>query len=107
VPVLAIHALDDHFIPYAGGDLVGLPSDAISVPDRMAQWAQQNGCDDATTTRQENPWVVVTTWTGCDETTELWSVDDWDHGWPRASTPEGEGHMDATAVLLDFFDAHT
>jgi len=106
VPVLAIHALDDSFVPYQGGDLVGLPSDAISVPDRMAQWAARNGCDPSPTTRQENQWVIVTMWTGCQATTELWSIDDWDHGWPHAQTPDGEGHIDATKVLLDFFDAH-
>ena len=105
VAVLAIHAFDDHFIPYEGGDLVGLPSDAVSVPERVAQWAAQNGCQPEPTTRNENEWVVVTTWQGCDAPTELWSIDDWDHGWPRASSPEDEGHIDATEVLLDFFDA--
>jgi polyhydroxybutyrate depolymerase len=106
VPVLAVHALDDSFIPYGGGDLLGLPSDAISVPDRMAAWAKQNGCDPTPSHRQENQWVTVTTWTGCtdDSTTELWSIDDYDHNWPRAQTPEADGHMDASSVLLDFFD---
>lgn len=106
VPVLAVHAVDDSFIPYQGGDLLGLPSDAISVPDRMAAWAKQNGCNPTPSHRQENQWVTVTTWTGCTggARTELWSIDDYNHNWPRAQTPEADGHIDATTVLLDFFD---
>jgi polyhydroxybutyrate depolymerase len=103
--VLAIHAVDDTLIPYDGGDLLGLPSDAVSVPSRMAAWARQNGCAATPSHRQENDWVTVTTWTDCTGgQTELWSIDDYKHGWPRASTPDAEGHMDATTVLLDFFD---
>jgi poly(3-hydroxybutyrate) depolymerase len=107
VPVLVVHALDDSFIPYDGGDLLGLPSDAISVPDRLAAWATQNGCDPEPSHRQHNQWVTVTTWSGCtgEARTELWSIDDYNHNWPRAQTPEADGHLDATTVLLDFFDA--
>jgi polyhydroxybutyrate depolymerase len=105
MPVLAVHATDDTFIPYSGGHLLGLPSDAVSVPDRMADWARQNGCVATPTYRHENAWVTVTVWTDCTGgRTELWSIDDYKHGWPRANNAEGEGHMDATKVLLDFFD---
>jgi poly(3-hydroxybutyrate) depolymerase len=57
---------------------------------------------------ESTPGLAVTRWSGCDDGTavELWTLAGWGHEWPRAGAPTQPGVIDATEVILDFFDAH-
>ena len=108
VSVLAIHGNADPIAGYAGGSLMGFDLGNPSVPDRMAAWASFDGCDPETATDDSTRSLTVTHWSGCEEGTavELWTLAGWGHAWPRAGSPTQHGVIDATDVILDFFDAH-
>jgi polyhydroxybutyrate depolymerase len=108
VSVLAIHGEADPIAGYAGGSLMGFDLGNPSVPDRMAAWASFDGCDPETTTDHPTRSLTVTRWSGCEDGTavELWTLAGWGHEWPRAGSPTQDGLIDATDVILDFFDAH-
>jgi polyhydroxybutyrate depolymerase len=109
VSVIAVHGDDDHIVPYDGGVLVGNRVDNPSVPDRARAWAEADGCDPAPRDATPAPGVTVTVWSGCRAGTsvELWTVHGADHGWPLGpDSPTAPGPVNATAAILDFFDAH-
>jgi polyhydroxybutyrate depolymerase len=108
VSVLAIHGDADAIAGYAGSSLMGFDLGNPSVPDRMAAWASFDGCGAQPTVDGSTPGLTVTRWPGCDDDTdvELWTLDGWGHEWPRAAAPTQPGVIDATEVVLDFFDAH-
>lgn len=105
VSVLAIHGGADEVAAYEGGSLMGFELGNPSAPDRMAAWAEHDGCDPDPERVRPHEGLVVTRWTGCAEGTvvELWTITGWGHRWPRADTPAEPGVIDATEVILDFF----
>jgi polyhydroxybutyrate depolymerase len=74
----------------------------------MAAWAAFDGCDADPTVTESTPGLAVTRWSDCEDGTavELWTLAGWGHLWPRAGAPTQPGVIDATEVILDFFDAH-
>ena len=108
ISVLAVHGDADPIAGYTGSSLMGFDLGNPSVPDRMAAWASFDGCDAEPTVDESTPGLAVTRWSGCDEGTavELWTLAGWGHEWPRAEATSQPGVIDATAVILDFFDAH-
>lgn len=108
VSVLAVHGDADAIAGYDGSSLMGFDLGNPSVPDRMAAWASFDGCGAAPTVDDSTPGLVVTRWSQCDGGTEveLWTLGGWGHQWPRAEAPSQPGVIDATEVILDFFDAH-
>jgi polyhydroxybutyrate depolymerase len=108
VSVLAIHGDADPIAGYAGGSLRGFDLGNPSVPDRMAAWASFDRCDPQSATDDSTRSLTVTRWSGCEAGTavELWTLAGWGHEWPRAGSPTQAGVIDATDVILDFFDAH-
>jgi polyhydroxybutyrate depolymerase len=103
VPVLAIHGDADQLVPVEGHSLAGFDLGNPSVPDRMAQWAERNGCDRTATPDAPAEGVTRLTWSNCvpGVDTELWTLSEIGHEW-TTGTP-----IDATEVVLDFLDAHT
>jgi polyhydroxybutyrate depolymerase len=108
VSVLAVHGDADPIAGFTGSSLMGFDLGNPSVPDRMAAWASFDGCDAEPTVDESTPGLTVTRWSGCDDGTavELWTLAGWGHEWPRAVVPAEPGVIDATEVVLDFFDAH-
>jgi polyhydroxybutyrate depolymerase len=108
VSVLAVHGDADAIAGYGGSSLMGFDLGNPSVPDRMAEWASFDGCGAQPAVDDSTPGLVVTRWSGCDEGTEveLWTLDGWGHEWPRAEAATRPGVIDATEVVLDFFDSH-
>lgn len=105
IPVLAIHGDADDAIHFEGNYLLGFELGNPSVPDRMAQWAERNGCDPDAELAAAGTGVARYRWNGCEATTELRVVSRWGHSWP-AVDGDPAGPFDATEVVLDFFDAH-
>lgn len=108
VPVLAIHGAADHTAQYGGNGLLGFNFGNPSVPERMAAWAQRDGCKPKPTTKHPHTGLTVERWHGCAAHTDvaLYTIAGWGHEWPRAKSPKDPGRIDATEVVLDFFDAH-
>jgi polyhydroxybutyrate depolymerase len=107
VSVLAIHGDADPIAGYTGSSLMGFDLGNPSVPDRMAAWASFDGCDAEPAVDESTPGLEVTRWSGCEDrtTVELWTLAGWGHEWPRAEATRQPGVIDATTVILDFFDA--
>ena len=74
----------------------------------MAAWATYDGCDAEPAVDESTRGLVVTRWSGCDDDTavELWTLAGWGHEWPRAGAATQPGVIDATTVILDFFDTN-
>jgi polyhydroxybutyrate depolymerase len=108
ISVLAVHGDADDTAVYNGNGLLGFQFGNPSVPERMEQWAKRDGCNDQPATKNRGPALTVSRWKGCakDVDVQLWTIHGWGHEWPRASSANEPGVIDATKVALDFFDAH-
>jgi len=102
VSVLAVHGDADEAVLYDGNGLLGFELGNPSVPDRMSQWAEHDGCDIEPVVEEQANDVTVTRWPHCDEGTEveLWTLAGWGHVWPVGA----DAPVDATVAVLDFFD---
>jgi polyhydroxybutyrate depolymerase len=107
VSVLAIHGDADPIAGYTGSSLMGFDLGNPSVPGRMAEWASFDGCRSEPAVDESIPGLAVARWSGCEDGTvvELWTLAGWGHEWPRAEGTSQPGVIDATTVILDFFDA--
>ncbi|KAI8951485.1 carbohydrate esterase family 1 protein [Xylaria longipes] len=114
LPVLEIHGGDDHSVYYDGGEGEGGVEPAI--PTWLGWWAERNAC---TSSKAEDSFegdVHHTTWT-CDNTEGVlqhWKVDDMGHCWAsteinfsQISVPQGPTHIQASQIIMDFFDQFT
>lgn len=108
VSVLAIHGDADDTVPYGGNGLLGLHFGNPSVPERMAAWATRDGCKTKPTTKHPHAGLTVERWHGCSSGTDvqLYTIAGWGHVWPRAKSAADPGRIDATRVVLKFFDSH-
>jgi polyhydroxybutyrate depolymerase len=105
VPVRAIHGDADDVAAYDGNSLMGFELGNPSVPERMVAWAEHNGCRPDPEAAEDGS-VTVLTWDDCADgaSVQLFTIHGWGHQWPRAASPSEPGALDATPVVLDFFD---
>jgi polyhydroxybutyrate depolymerase len=109
VSVLGIHGTGDQIVPYLGGPLLRRPEIWMPpVEETFEQWAQSGRCDPAPRFEVAAPEVTRRTWTRCAGGSQvvLYSIEGGGHGWPWVGDPMHPGKIDATTVILDFFDAH-
>jgi polyhydroxybutyrate depolymerase len=108
VSVLAVHGDADDTALYGGNGLLGYQFGNPSVPERMVLWAERDGCDPTPKTKHPHKGLTVERWRGCAAgiDVELWTIAGWGHEWPRAKSARDPGRIDATRVMLDFFDTH-
>ena len=108
VSVLAVHGDADDTAVYNGNGLLGFQFGNPSVPERMEQWAERDGCNAKPTTKKPRSGLTVSRWKGCAKgvDVQLWTIAGWGHEWPRDGSASEPGVIDATKVALDFFDAH-
>jgi polyhydroxybutyrate depolymerase len=108
VSVLAVHGDADDTVLYNGNGLLGFQFGNPSVRERMDQWAKRDGCSQRPITRKPEAGLTVTRWRGCVKgvDAQLWTIAAWGHEWPRATSARQRGVIDATDVVLDFFDSH-
>ncbi len=106
--VLTVHGKADDTVPYGGNGLLGFQFGNPSVPERMAAWANRDGCDATPRTKRPHQGLTVERWDRCAGGTavELYTIAGWGHEWPRAKSATDPGRIDATRVVLNFFDAH-
>ncbi len=121
VGVIAFHGTGDPVVPYLGGDYFsgvvashGAKVQAQPVDDAVARWAAFDGCG----TPAADAWVAGDvqhfTYPHCppDGDVELYRVIGGGHTWPGAVPLRLQrlgpttSSIDATALMLDFFDSH-
>jgi polyhydroxybutyrate depolymerase len=122
VSILAFHGTADPIVPYEGGDYfsgaalgraLGL-AQAKRVDDATAAWAAFDGCHSPPSEEFVADDVQHVTWPGCpaNGTVALYRILGGGHTWPGAIpvSPDRLGattpSIDATTLVLDFFDAH-
>lgn len=111
--VVAFHSLDDPVVPYGGGEVMNRPNLPFAgVDDAMAGWAGRAGCDPAPVTEAVSAHVDRIAYEGCTPGTDvvLYAISGDGHTWPGTFYIPRLGpvtdEIDATEILLDFFDAH-
>ena len=112
VPVVAFHGFLDQNIPFWGGVGTGVSgTDFFSQADSIGPFFDVNQCDNSSITKDfigKAIHYMMPSLTGHD--IEYWLLRDGGHSWPGSSHPGGEPvnqDIDASEVMLDFFDAHT
>lgn len=109
VSVLGIHATGDTIVPYQGGPLLRRPDIWMPpVEETFASWAEAGRCEVAPTYGMVAGDVERRRWAGCARGTEvvLYTILGGGHAWPRPDDPWSPASIDATTLLLDFFDSH-
>jgi polyhydroxybutyrate depolymerase len=105
VPVLALHALDDDVVPYAGGAIADgriaqLPP-VMPVENWAADWAARDGCGRSAIERLVSGGTELS-WPGCDADVRLYRLDTGDHDWPGGPADSAKA-ISASDVIWDFF----
>lgn len=109
VSVLGIHGTADSIVPYLGGPLLRRPDIWMPpVEETFDAWAEVGGCDADPRSSSVSGVVVRRDWDGCAPGIDvvLYSLIGGGHAWPRADDPLAPAAIDATTLILDFFDAN-
>jgi polyhydroxybutyrate depolymerase len=108
-PFVAVADTADPQVSYTGGTLAGFKLGIPAVEDRMADFAQKQGCRATHRDTKVAKDVVHMVW-NCPKgsAAELYKVIGGTHEWPGSPNgrPGTTSGIDATARILDFFDAH-
>jgi len=89
VPLMALHALDDPVLPYAGGKIGGVGS---GVPERLpvevavAAWAERDGCAATPAVSTADDGGAMLTWSDCAAPVELHRLSSGGHDWPALAS---------------------
>jgi len=118
-PLIAFHGTADPLVNYNGGSALGVNLNLPSVGARMAEFAALGGCATTPTTNQPYADVSHTVWScPANMGLELYTVSGGGHAWPGAPTDGTRGRdlpayvgyetqsIDATKLILDFFNKH-
>lgn len=112
-PMITFHGDADRPMPYAGGTVVGIDLGVPDVDTRVDEVAAKGQCEPPTEEQIADD-VVHRVWSCPDgNAVELYKVLGGGHTWP-GEDPSGVGtlgvvtdNIDATELMLDFFDQHT
>jgi polyhydroxybutyrate depolymerase len=115
LPVVAFHGTADRVVPYGDGAddgvvVVGPNAGLSGVEVNMANWARNAGCSEVRDVERIEPDVERWTFRDCRDGfgVELYSIRGGGHTWPGSPVglPGTTTTIDATAIALDWFDAH-
>jgi polyhydroxybutyrate depolymerase len=105
VPYAYFHGTEDPVVLYEGGG----PRQTQPVTQTSQGWADQNGCDGEPIDERIGDEVVHRTWTGCEASTDLYTVEGGGHTWPGAAPAGRLGHttddISATEIIWAVFKA--
>lgn len=115
VPVLQFHGTADPMVPYGGGTplvpQLGVGLVFRSVAETLDHWRTRNGCSTFEKTFYQHGDTTCVEWPDCSGgvRTALCTIEGGGHTWPGGiPIPAGKTStdVDATATMLDFFEAH-
>ena len=115
VPMIVFHGDADPIVPYDGGKSGPAEQPFPAIPDWVAQWARQNGCNETPVDLPAQGEVTGIKYVGCNQGTEVpfYTIHGGGHAWPGGGTlPKAiVGHttqdIDATRVMWEFFQQYT
>ena len=108
MPVMHFHGTGDTVVLYEGGGFTGY----ISVADSIARWREINKCGGTQSVTFDMGDSQCVTANDCAEGSEVTvcTVTNGGHTWPGGTPIPGLGitstDLDATNVMLDFFEKH-
>lgn len=88
IPVIAMHALDDPVLPYAGGRIGGVgpgTPEQLPVEMAMAAWAERDGCGMTPASSTDADRTTVLTWPDCTSPVVLYRLPVGGHDWPAVA----------------------
>ncbi len=115
IPLIAFHGTADKVVPYLGGPSPELPHlSFVSLPEWIAQYARQNGCQVDPQTFFHAGKASAIRYSGCAENAEVifYTLQEGGHAWPGSTgnppfiSGETNQDIDATALIWQFFKAH-
>jgi polyhydroxybutyrate depolymerase len=89
VPVVAMHALDDEVLPYAGGPIGGVGSGVpqiLAVEEAIGRWAAYDGCGPNPETDARADGSAVLRWPDCAAPVTLHRLPSGGHAWPVSAS---------------------
>lgn len=106
VSFLYIHGTADTVVPFEGGPTPVGPT--APVVQSLASWAQHDGCEPEPERTAVEDDVERWLWECPEATIDAYVIDGGGHTWPGAVPIDGLGEttetIDATALMLDFFE---
>ena len=121
-PAIAFHGTADPIVPFTGGTVQAeggqhFGTTAPGAEGAIAKWAEHNGCGPTPANRNIGTDVIERRWTGCGPGADVtfYRIEGGGHTWPGSIDLRKAGFaflgattatIDATALMLDFFDAH-
>lgn len=106
-PFITFHGDADSQVDYNGGNLSGFDLGIPAVEERAADFAQRQGCSATTTEETIGEDVIHISW-DCPEgaAAEVYRILDGEHIWPGSPQPGANQTVDASVLILDFFDTY-
>jgi polyhydroxybutyrate depolymerase len=89
VPVVAMHALDDEVLPYAGGPIGGVGPGVpptLAVEEAIGAWAAHDGCGLVAATDEQPDGSAVLSWPDCAAPVTLLRLPAGGHAWPSTAS---------------------
>ena len=106
-PFITFHGDADSQVDYDGGNLSGFDLGIPAVEERAADFAQRQGCSATTTEETIGEDVIHITWDCPDgAAAEVYRILGGEHIWPGSPQPGANQTVDASELILDFFDTH-
>jgi polyhydroxybutyrate depolymerase len=113
VPIMHIHARDDHHVPYYGGKGIYEPYSWPSVDSSMGRWVELNECSIGPDSFYNEAGALRQRWINVDSSCEvvLWTTEDGKHTWPGSSLIDPILGLPSQAIsandeIWEFFVAH-
>jgi polyhydroxybutyrate depolymerase len=114
VPVMALHGVNDPFVPYAGGENFLATDPLPGIEEWIESWAQRNACEEVPIDERMGQDVLLRRYASCraGSTVALYSVNEAGHVWPggmrfpgNAAGPNSDA-LETSAEMWRFFAAH-
>lgn len=115
VPAIFFHGKADPIVPYEGGayERTGIPFP--NIPEFVASYAQENGCNSTPRTLLETGNVTGIRYSECNQDADVvfYTIADGGHTWPGGSplperiTGKTSQEIDATELMWDFFQEYS
>lgn len=115
VPAIFFHGKEDPLVPYEGGAYERSGTPFPNIPEFVASYAQQNGCNPTPKTLMETENVTGIQYLECNQDADVifYTIADGGHTWPGGSplperiTGKTSQEIDATALMWKFFQQYS
>ena len=115
VPAIFFHGKEDPLVPYAGGDYEHTGMPFPNIPEFVASYAQENGCNPAPTTLIESGNITGIRYSDCHQDADVvfYTIAGGGHTWPGGSplpewiTGKTSQEIDATQLMWEFFQEYS